>query len=284
MPWLAILGTIVLGALLAVLGSAGGLRVNGVPLFALGVALAFAIQWFAFVPAWRAHSERLFDLTGSLTYLTVAVLALALGNGSGRAWLVAALIAVWAVRLGTFLYRRVRAAGHDARFRSIRNDFAAFLMTWTLQGLWVAVTMGCALAVMTSERTVALDGFALAGALLWAVGFAFEVVADGQKRAFRADPSNAQAFITSGLWAWSRHPNYFGEILLWTGIAVIALPALAGTQYATLVSPVFVYVLLTRVSGIRMLEARANRRWGDDPAYVAWRDRTARLVPRPPRD
>jgi steroid 5-alpha reductase family enzyme len=115
------------------------------------------------------------------------------------------------------------------------------------------------------------------------VGFAIEVAADQQKRRFRADSSNRDGFIQSGLWAWSRHPNYFGEIALWIGIALIALPVLSGWQLATLISPVFVYLLLTRISGVPLLEARANKKWGEDPNFVAYMRSTPALFPRPPR-
>jgi steroid 5-alpha reductase family enzyme len=108
-------------------------------------------------------------------------------------------------------------------------------------------------------------------------------VADRQKRRFRADPNNRERFIQSGLWAWSRHPNYVGEITLWVGIAFIALPVLAGWQYVTLVSPVFVYVLLTRISGVPLLEDRSEKKWGGNPEYRAYRDRTPVLFPRPSR-
>jgi steroid 5-alpha reductase family enzyme len=121
------------------------------------------------------------------------------------------------------------------------------------------------------------------GLAVWALGFVIEVVADRQKGAFRRQPGNRGRFITTGLWAWSRHPNYFGEITLWTGVALLALPVLSGWQYVTLVSPLFVYLLLTRVSGIPLLEARAEEKWGGDPDYRAYRDRTPPLVPRPPR-
>ena len=105
-------------------------------------------------------------------------------------------------------------------------------------------------------------------------------MADRQKQAFRADPANRERFIETGLWGRCRHPNYLGEIVLWTGVALVAWPALAGWQRATLVSPVFVFVLLTRISGIPLLEARARRRWGSDPAFLAYLERTPRLLPR----
>ncbi len=119
--------------------------------------------------------------------------------------------------------------------------------------------------------------------MVWLVGFGIEVAADDQKRAFRADPANRGRFITTGLWAWSRHPNYFGEITLWVGVALVALPALSGWQHLTLVSPLFVGLLLTRVSGVPLLEARGQATWGDDPEYRDYVARTPVLVLRPPR-
>jgi steroid 5-alpha reductase family enzyme len=154
-------------------------------------------------------------------------------------------------------------------------------MTWTLQGLWVLITIGAALAAMASDQSVPLGPFALVGGALWLLGFILEVIADGQKRAFRRDPGNEGAFIQSGLWALCRHPNYLGEILLWLGVALVAVPVLSGWQQLTLLSPVFVYVLLTRISGIPLLASRGKRRWGNDPAYQAYLDRTPVLFPRP---
>lgn len=118
---------------------------------------------------------------------------------------------------------------------------------------------------------------------MWLIGFSFEVIADRQKSAFNEDPANKGKFIATGLWAWSRHPNYFGEIVLWLGIAVIAYPALSGWQLATLISPVFVFVLLTRISGIPLLDARARKKFGSDEGYANYRARTSTLIPRPPR-
>ena len=116
------------------------------------------------------------------------------------------------------------------------------------------------------------------GLLIWAAGFAIEATADVQKSRFRADPANRGAFIHTGLWAWSRHPNYFGEIVLWIGVAVIALPVLQGWQYVTLISPLFVILLLTRVSGVPLLEKRADEKWGGQDDYEAYKRRTPVLV------
>lgn len=271
-----------IGAAMGWAGSQGGHTLAGLPVFALLGALCFLVQWAVFVHAYRAQTERYFDLTGSLTYLAVVAFGLLLGSRDPRALLLALLVAIWALRLGSFLFQRIRRDGADRRFDAIKPSFAAFLMTWTLQGLWVLLTVGCALAAITAREPEPLGALAALGTGVWLAGFALEVLADAQKRRFRADPANRDRFIQSGLWAWSRHPNYCGEIVLWAGVALVALPALSGWAHLTLVSPLFVYLLLTRVSGIPMLEARSRKKWGDDPAYRAYLERTPVLWPRPP--
>jgi steroid 5-alpha reductase family enzyme len=192
------------------------------------------------------------------------------------------LVAIWAGRLGTFLFRRIQKAGKDARFDEIKVSFIRFLNTWTLQGLWVSLTLAAALAAITTTTRKELGLFALIGLVVWVFGFGFEVVADAQKSRFRADPQNKGKFINIGLWATSRHPNYFGEIVLWIGVAIIAVPVLRGWQWITLISPVFVTLLLTRVSGVPILEKRADEKWGGQADYEAYKKRTPVLIPRPP--
>lgn len=281
---IAIFAALLIAAAVAWAGSQHGVQIAGLPLFALAGIVAFAIQWVVFAPSYRAQTERWYDLTGSFTYLTVAIGTLLLaGRFDLRSLIIVALVAVWAARLGSFLYRRVQKAGSDSRFDDIKPSFLRFLMAWTLQGLWVFLTLAAALAAMTASTTPAFGWLGWLGVLVWVAGFGIEAVADAQKQAFRNDPANKDRFIQSGLWGWSRHPNYFGEITLWTGIALIAMPALSGWQHVALISPVFVYLLLTRISGIPMLESRAEERWGDDPAYRDYKARTPVLFPRPLR-
>jgi steroid 5-alpha reductase family enzyme len=274
---------VLIGAGVAVAGSQGGATAFGVPVFALAVGLAFLIQWLAFIPAYLLQSEGFFDLTGSITYIAVTTLAVLLVQlVDYQSLLLLVLVVIWAARLGSYLFRRIRKAGKDARFDAIKPSFMRFLNAWTLQGLWVTLTLAAALAAITSTVRKDLGVVALVGALIWAAGFAIEAAADVQKSRFRADPKNKGAFIHSGLWAWSRHPNYFGEIVLWIGVAVIALPVLRGWQYVTLISPLFVILLLTRVSGVPLLEKRADEKWGGQEDYEAYKKRTPVLIPRPP--
>ncbi|MFW6199729.1 MAG: DUF1295 domain-containing protein, partial [Gemmatimonadota bacterium] len=255
---------------------------RGIPVFALCVVVAFLVQWAAFVPAFLLQTEKFYDLTGSLTYLTVTGLALTLGPvPDAGALLLGMMVAIWATRLGTFLFRRALREGGDRRFDEIKPSFVRFLNTWTLQGLWVTITAAAALAAITSLEQPDLGPWAVLGVLVWGFGFLFEVVADHQKAEFRADPANEGEFIRSGLWSLSRHPNYFGEIVLWAGVALTAFPALQGWQHATLLSPLFVYLLLTRVSGIPMLEEKADERWSGREDYERYKEETPVLVPGP---
>lgn len=274
----------VIGLALALAGSDGGQSVGGIKLFMLLVIVAYAVQWIVYIPSYLRRTEHYYDLTGSVTYQLVAVLALILSDTrDARTVLLAVMIVVWALRLGTFLFRRVRQAGEDARFRTIKHDWARFLMAWTTQGLWITFTVAAGLAAMTSGDKRSLGVVGVIGFLVWLIGFGIEIVADRQKARWRANPAHAGQFITGGLWSWSRHPNYFGELVLWVGVAVMAVPVLQGWQYMTLLSPVFVYVLLNRISGIPLLERRADARWGGQADYEEYKAKTPAFFPRPPR-
>ncbi|WP_432396547.1 DUF1295 domain-containing protein [Pseudarthrobacter sp. L19] len=272
---------ILLGAGLAWAGSQNGAVTGGIPVFALAVAAAFVIQWLAFIPAYLRQTERFYDLTGSLTYISVTVLLVLLTPGiDARGFLLAALVLVWAARLGSFLFRRISKAGKDDRFDEIKPSFVRFLSTWTMQGIWVAFTAAAAWVAMTSAHRVGLDWFALIGVLVWVAGIGIEATADRQKGQFSADPANKGKFISTGLWAKSRHPNYFGEILLWVGVAIIALPVLQGWQWVALISPVFVALLITKVSGVPHLEKKADRTWGGQADYEEYKKNTPVLIPK----
>ena len=272
---------IVIGFLVALAGSQGGASIAGMPLFAVSVGLAFLIQWLAFIPAYLLQTEKFFDLTGSITYISVTAIAIIFGTGvDGRSILLATLVIIWAIRLGMFLFRRIQKAGKDDRFDEIKPSFIRFLNVWTIQGLWVTFTLAAALVAITTANKKELDIFAILGLLVWIIGFAIEVAADSQKSRFNANPDNKGRFIQTGLWSRSRHPNYFGEIMLWVGIAMIALPVLHGWQWVALISPLFVTLLLTRVSGVPLLEKKADKKWGGQDEYEAYKKKTPILIPR----
>ncbi len=273
-----------LGLGMALAGGHRGEEVGTIPLFLLLAVVAYAIQWLVYIPSFLARTEHYYDLTGSITYQLIAVLALILTDVRDlRTILLSVMILVWALRLGTFLFARVRNAGKDGRFDTIKNNWARFLVAWTTQGLWIVMTAAAALAAMTSGTKQSFGIVGFLGFAIWASGFAIEIVADRQKSTWRADPANEGDFITVGLWAWSRHPNYFGEFMLWVGAAIVALPALGGWQYLTLASPVFVWVLLNRISGVPLLEKRSDARWGGQEDYEAYKETTPVFFPRPPQ-
>ena len=279
----AIVIAIAIGAAVSWAGSDGGDRVGSVPLFALCGAVAFAINWLIFIPSVLAGTERYYDLVGGLTYITTIIVAVLLSGALDlRATLVAGMVLFWSLRLATFLFRRISKSGGDSRFDDIKHRPLRFFMAWTLQGLWVLLTAAAALAVITGGTRVPLGTVGIIGIAIWALGLLIEIVSDRQKSNFKDDPDNDGKFIDVGLWAWSRHPNYFGEIVLWIGMAIVAVPVLQGLQWATLISPVFVAFLLIKVSGIPPLEDKADKRWGGQDDYEAYKRRTPVLIPKPP--
>lgn len=272
---------ILLGLGVAWAGSRGGATLGNFPLLVLAVGLIYLIQWVAFIPAFLQQSEKFFDLTGSLTYIFVTVMLLVLSPGrDARSLLLAALVIIWAVRLGSFLYRRVHRAGKDGRFDERKTSFIRFLNVWSIQGLWVTFTASAALVAITTTTPKDIGLFAIIGTVVWLIGFVIEVMADNQKTRFKADPANKDKFIQTGLWARSRHPNYFGEIVLWVGVAIIALPVIQGWQWVAMISPIFVTLLLTRVSGVPILEQRADEKWGGQKDYEAYKANTPVLIPK----
>ncbi|TNE86980.1 MAG: DUF1295 domain-containing protein [Deltaproteobacteria bacterium] len=247
------------------------------------VAVAFGVQWLAFVPAYTLRTERFYDLVGSLTYvLLVTTAVLASPEVSLRGGLLAGATLVWAVRLGLFLAVRVHRAGKDGRFDELKHSAPRFFVAWTLQGLWTFLTP-LAVWVVLADAQHGLGVLDVLGLGTWLVGFVLEASADAQKSRFRADPAHADTFIRDGWWAWSRHPNYAGEIALWCGVALVAASQLHGAQWLALLSPTFVFVLLRYGSGVPLLEARADAKWGGEPDYEEYKAHTPLLWPRPPR-
>lgn len=268
-----------IGAGLAWAGGAHGHTLGTWPVMYLVVAYAFAVQWLAFIPAIILKTERFYDLVGGLTYMSIAAgLFALLPSLDLRSHVILACIFVWSARLGFFLFLRIWRSRTDARFDQVRGSFLRFLMAWTLQGLWVSFSVAAAVAAVSSPSQGS-DWFLWSGLALWVMGFGLEAIADAQKSAFRKHPENHGRFIASGLWSVSRHPNYFGEIVLWFGVAVMAFPALTGMQYFTLTSPLLVTLLLTRISGIPLLEAAADKKWGGQADYERYKSATPVLVP-----
>ena len=194
--------SIVLGILIATAGSQGSESYNGIALFAICASVSYVLHWIIFIPSYVYQTEHYFDLTGSISYLSAIALGFYLNPSMDpRDLLIGALIAIWALRLGTFLFMRVKQDGKDNRFTIMKTQFHWYIMTWTIGGLWVFLTMAAGLAAITSNVNVPLGAMAYLGLALWIFGFSIEVIADRQKRNFKKRQDKDKEFITSGLWA-----------------------------------------------------------------------------------
>ena len=264
--------------------SFNSIELSGVNLVGHLLVLIFVIQWIAYIPAFMFKTEKFYDLTGSLTYIAAISFALYSTNISQSldlgSLIIGAAIIVWAVRLGSFLFMRVHKDKKDGRFDTIKTSFSQFFMTWTLQGMWVFICSSAALVAIANPTGVPINIVFIIGLALFILGFVVEIIADNQKSAFRSIPENKDVFINEGLWARSRHPNYFGEITLWTGITVMGISTFEGMNYLALFSPIFSYLLLNYVSGVRMLEYRGHKKWGHLDAYVTYKKSTPKFIPK----
>jgi len=264
--------------------SFNSIELSGVNLVGQLLVMIFVIQWLAYIPAFLFKTEKFYDLTGSLTYITAILFALYSTNTPQNldlgSFIIGIAIILWAIRLGSFLFMRIHKDKKDGRFDSIKTSFSQFFMTWTLQGMWVFICSSAALVAIANPTGVPVNSVFIIGLALFILGFVVEIIADNQKSAFRSIPENKDAFINEGLWARSRHPNYFGEITLWTGITVMGISTFEGMNYLALFSPIFSYLLLNYVSGVRMVEYRGNKKWGHLDAYVAYNKSTPKFIPK----
>ena len=243
------------------------------------VLIAFVIQWVLFIPAYLMQTEKFYDLAGSFTYISIISYVFYKTSEFNLGNLILSLfIIIWAVRLGSFLFFRIQKAGEDKRFRDIKPSPTRFFMTWTLQGMWVSICSACAITAISTSEGVIVNTLFFVGVITFILGFLIEIIADNQKTKFKNNPNNKNKFISTGLWSYSRHPNYLGEITLWTGVAIMSFSSLSGLQLITLISPVFTYLLLVYVSGVRLLEARGKRKWGHLESYQEYIKNTPTLL------
>jgi steroid 5-alpha reductase family enzyme len=251
-------------------------------LVALGISVAVNAVFFAAAAALK--TDKVTDLSYSLSFAVLAVVLLLLGHDRGALTVTTAILVVaWAARLGWYLFGRILKTGVDHRFDGMRDHVLKFARFWALQAFTVWLVMLPSIRLFARGARGAPLAASLPGFALWAIGFAIEIAADAQKAAFRRDPANAGRFIATGLWAWSRHPNYFGEALLWWGLFAAAAPSFRGWEFLTAMGPLGLTLLLLFVSGVPLLEKAADRRWGADAAYADYKRRTSLFVPLPPR-
>lgn len=240
----------------------------------------FGIQWLLWIVAAYFKTEKFYDLAGSSTFLLLTLQTLRwTGRYHVRQLIQSGCVATWAVRLGLFLFTRILQDGEDRRFSKVRGNPGLFWIYWTVQGAWVWMTLWPTMILNTTVKDKELEWKDYLGWALWGLGFAIEMAADYQKSAFKKNPANQGKWIASGLWGICRHPNYLGEILMWAGLFLPASSVMSGAQYWSAISPCFVAFLLTKVSGIPILERQAAKKWGHLSDFQKYKRNTAVLVP-----
>ena len=266
--------------LLSFLGSNVVSTIQSINSFTFLLLLSVIIQLIFFIPSFILKTEKLYDLIGSTTYVIIALIAyLSVDNKTSTDTILFLFIIIWGTRLGTYLFKRIQRDSEDVRFEKAKRNFFWFLQYWMGQALWVSITSCAAVIAILKPESDTLNIYVFIGIIIWILGFTLEVIADLQKNNFKKSQNTTQNFISSGLWSKSRHPNYFGEITLWFGMYIISLSSFSGFEYLTIISPIFVYILLTRMSGINMLEKIADQRYGHLEDYLEYKEKTPLLVP-----
>ncbi|MFO7841458.1 MAG: DUF1295 domain-containing protein [Fidelibacterota bacterium] len=237
---------------------------------------AVGINILMFIPAYLFKTDKFTDLSYSLTFIILMIIAWILQPFSVENTLVTAMIVIWGLRLGMFLFVRIGKIKRDKRFDGIRESFFKFLQFWVLQGVSVWIILLPALLFIENEE----PRLCYAGLVIWAIGLIMESIADAQKYHFTQEVSNKGKFIDTGLWKFSRHPNYFGEILCWIGIYLFVFLSFTPREMLIgLASPLYIIFILLFLTGIPTVEKRANEKWGDDPDYREYKRKTSILIP-----
>ena len=254
-------------------------NLTGIQNITYAVLFIFLIHLLIFVPSYFFQTEKFFDLTGTISYVLSVLFIFFKSNTVESINLgsivLSTFIIIWSLRLGIFLFLRIKKAGKDRRFNEIKKSFSWFFMTFSVSGMWVTICSICALTGIANG--IIFSSTTIIGIIIFIIGFTIEIIADSQKTKFRANEDNKDKFISSGLWKYSRHPNYLGEIILWLGISLISFSSLEGFQYITLISPIFTYLLLVNVSGINFLEKSGEKKWGHLESYKKYLKETPRL-------
>jgi len=267
-------------SLLSFLGTNVVITIQSINSFTFLLLLSVIIQIIFFIPSFILKTEKLYDLIGSTTYIFVALIAyLSVDNKTTTDTILLFFVIIWGTRLGTYLFKRIQRDSEDVRFEKAKRNFFWFLQYWMGQALWVSITSCAAVIAILKPESNTLNIYGYIGITIWIFGFTFEVIADLQKNNFKKSQNTTQNYISTGLWSKSRHPNYFGEITLWVGMYIISLSSFSGIEYLTIISPIFVYILLTRMSGINMLEKIADERYGHLEEYLEYKEKTPILVP-----
>jgi steroid 5-alpha reductase family enzyme len=235
-----------------------------------------AVNVAAYIWAYFKQSDHLTDISYSLCFIGLsAYLFIREGDYSSEKIILLGMVTLWGLRLGGFLFYRISKMGKDYRFDAFRSSWSGFLKFWILQSVSIWIIALPVIFGLSAGQPV----FFKAGFSLWLIGWIIEAVADYQKFVFKSKAENRNNFITSGLYSRIRHPNYLGEILIWTGIFIYTIPVLSGWSWLAVISPVWLVILLVFISGIPLIDSNAIKKYGNDPAYKEYRKKSWYLLP-----
>ncbi|XP_072971982.1 uncharacterized protein [Typha angustifolia] len=250
---------------------------------ALTAIVTVGYQLLFFIITALLKFDKVTDFAGSTNFVILAILTLAVkGAWHFRQVVLTALVVVWGLRLGLFLLMRIMNWGEDRRFDEMRNNLGKLAVFWLFQAVWVWTVSLPLTIVNASDRNPSVKPQDFIGWIMWGVGIFIEATADQQKLIFKNSPVNKGKWCDAGIWKYSRHPNYFGEMLLWWGIFVASTPILGGAEWLVIFGPIFLTLLLLFVSGIPLLEESADKRFSSVPEYRAYKNTTSPLIPLPP--
>lgn len=243
--------------------------------------LAFMSLWFA-IAIWRRRND-IADIVWGLGFIAATLVALAISwPVSNKAWLISSLVLIWGGRLAMRIFLRNRGKDEDRRYKEWRKQWGdhyllgSFLQVFMLQGLLILIVASPVLLVINSGDTH-LNFLDYIGVLIWLIGFGFEMVGDHQLDNFTKNPANKGKVMKYGLWRYSRHPNYFGEVLLWWGFFILALSVAKG--WLSIIGPLTITFLILKVSGIPLAEKRLKNK----EEFQDYMQKTSVFIPLPPK-
>ncbi|WOG92267.1 hypothetical protein DCAR_0311530 [Daucus carota subsp. sativus] len=250
---------------------------------ALTAIVTAGYQFFFFIITALLKFDKVTDFAGSTNFIILAVLTLVVrGTWHFRQVILSLLVIVWGIRLAIFLLMRILQWGEDRRFDEMRDNLGKLAFFWMFQAVWVWAVSLPLTVVNASDKDPSLKAADIIGWIMWSIGIISEATADQQKLTFKNSPENRGKWCNIGLWKYSRHPNYFGELFLWWGIFIASTPILNGAEWLVILGPIFLTLLLLFVSGIPLLEVSADKKFGNVDAYRMYKETTSPLIPLPP--
>ena len=251
-----------------------------ISLYVWNIFIIFLYMSTLYLIAQKIKDNSIVDIGWGFGFVIISVTSLIVSeNMTARALLVGLLVALWGIRLGTYLWIRASGKPEDFRYANFRKQWGekvkiiAFFRVFMLQGTIMLLISFPIVKVMAHNTTENLDIFAVVGLIIWLIGYFFQVVGDAQLASFKKKRASKEQVLTTGLWKYTRHPNYFGEACMWWGIAIVVLPVPHG--FWGILSALFMNTLLLKVSGVPFLD----RRYASNASYQQYKRTTNRFIP-----